>query len=72
MIQKLLVIAAACAVFLTGCGSAREKSAPCKRPGPLAYAPDPRSDCGAMHRLNDPMAAFDAIGIVDPARKDSR
>jgi len=70
MIRKLLVIAAACAVFLTGCGSAREKTAPCKRPASLlSYAPDPRIDCGAMHRVNDPVAAFYTIGIVDSARR---
>ena len=71
MIRKPLVIAAACAVFLTGCGSAREKTAPCKRPASLlTYVPDPRNDCGAMHRVNDPVAAFYAIGIVDPARQE--
>jgi len=58
---------ATCTVFLAGCGTAKEKSAPCKRPSVdlMSYAPDPRKNCGDMHRINDPEIAFSAIGVVD-------
>jgi hypothetical protein len=51
--------------LLSGCGTVKEKTAPCKRPLSLAsFASDPRRDCGVMRRVNDPAAAFAAIGIV--------
>lgn len=46
-----------------GCGTAKEKTAPCKRPANLSsYAPAERTDCGPMHPVNaDPAAALRAI-----------
>lgn len=53
------------ATGLSGCGAVREKTAPCRRPASLSsYAEDPRHDCGAMHEISGPAAAFAAIGIV--------
>ncbi|WP_341487121.1 hypothetical protein [Pararhizobium sp. A13] len=49
---------------LSGCGTVKEKTAPCKRPAELSsYAQDPRQTCGAMRAINDPAAAFAAIGM---------
>jgi len=49
---------------LSGCGSVKEKTAPCKRPVELSsFAEDPRHSCGPMHAVNDPAAAFTAIGL---------
>lgn len=49
---------------LSGCGSVKEKTAPCKRPAELSsFAEDPRQSCGPMHAVNDPAAAFTAIGL---------
>jgi hypothetical protein len=46
-----------------GCGTPKEKTAPCKRPANLSsYAPEERTDCGPMHPVNgDPAAALRAI-----------
>ncbi|MBX9462796.1 MAG: hypothetical protein KL840_07455 [Aquamicrobium sp.] len=47
------------AIVASGCGTPREKTAPCKRPGNLAsYAPV--GECGAMHALNTDRAAASA------------
>ncbi|WP_234902070.1 hypothetical protein [Agrobacterium rubi] len=52
------------AVLLTSCGTAQEKTAPCKRPAEFtSYAPDRQQGCAPMRRVNDPAAAFDAIGL---------
>lgn len=49
---------------LSGCGSIKEKSAPCKRAAQLtSYAEDPRQDCGAMQAVNNPAVAFVAIEL---------
>ncbi|URK89569.1 hypothetical protein LP421_34340 (plasmid) [Rhizobium sp. RCAM05350] len=49
---------------LTGCGTVKEKTAPCKRPAELSsYVEDPRQACGAMRAVNDPTTAFTAVGI---------
>ncbi len=49
---------------LSGCGSIKEKTAPCKRPAELtSYAEDPRQDCGAMQAVNNSPVAFAAIGL---------
>ncbi|SDN95661.1 hypothetical protein [Ensifer sp. YR511] len=51
---------------LVGCGTVKEKTAPCKRPANLsAYAEDPRGPCAAMRLINDPVSAFEAIGVLD-------
>jgi uncharacterized protein YceK len=52
------------AVLLSGCGTVKEKTAPCKRPAELtSYAQDPRHECGPMRGVNNPVAAFAAIGL---------
>jgi uncharacterized protein YceK len=51
---------------LSGCGTVKEKTAPCKRPAELtSYADDPRQACGQMRAVNDPAAAFAAIGTFE-------
>ncbi|OWV96918.1 hypothetical protein [Rhizobium sp. R693] len=65
MIGKMLGIAALAIALLTGCGTIKEKTAPCKRPLSLApFARETRRDCGVMRRVNDPAAAFAAIGVI--------
>jgi hypothetical protein len=52
---------------ISGCaGVPKEKTAPCKRPAnAMAYAADPRTDCGPMHAVNgNPVAAFKAIEAI--------
>ncbi|WP_426124552.1 hypothetical protein [Pararhizobium sp. PWRC1-1] len=50
--------------LLTGCGTVKEKTAPCKRPAELTpYAHDPRQSCGPMEGVNDAAVAFAAIGL---------
>jgi len=46
-----------------GCGTPKEKTAPCKRPANLTgYAEDPRAECGPMRLVNpDGTAALAAI-----------
>jgi hypothetical protein len=46
-----------------GCGTPKEKTAPCKRPTNLSsYASEARQDCGPMAAINvDPDAALAAI-----------
>ncbi|TPK72135.1 hypothetical protein FJ930_13305 [Mesorhizobium sp. B2-4-15] len=53
-------------LLLTGCGTAREKSAPCKRPDTLtSFAPDHRAECGPMKAVNaDRQAAQAAIAAL--------
>ena len=55
------------AIVASGCGTPREKTAPCKRPANFAsYAP--AGECGAMHSLNtDRAAALAAIRELAPA-----
>jgi hypothetical protein len=49
---------------LGGCGTVKEKTGPCKRPADLSsYANDPRPDCGPTRAVNDPAAAFAALGL---------
>lgn len=50
--------------ILCGCGTVKEKTAPCKRPAHLtSFVEDPRRECPLMHAVNDPAAAFAAIGV---------
>lgn len=58
-VLSLVVIAAGVA----GCGTVKEKTAPCKRPANLtSYAPDSRQECGPMMHVNgDASAAFAVI-----------
>lgn len=51
---------------LTGCGTAKEKSAPCKRPAELtSFALDPRLDCGPARPVNTDgaQAAINALAF---------
>ncbi|WP_292168384.1 hypothetical protein [Mesorhizobium sp.] len=52
---------------LSGCGTVKEKTAPCKRPANLtSYAPDPRLECGPMMHVNgDASPAFAAIEAME-------
>jgi uncharacterized protein YceK len=59
-------IALAVSAALTGCGTVKEKSAPCKRPANLtSFAQDPRRECPVMHAVNNPAAAFAALGVEE-------
>jgi len=54
-------------LVLAGCGTVKEKTAPCQRPADLtSFVADRRHDCGPMQAVNDPAAAFAAIGIIEP------
>lgn len=54
------------AAIMAGCGTVKVKTAPCKRPANLtSFADDPRQECGPMRRVNDPAAAFAAVGVAD-------
>jgi len=47
------MIVASIGLVLAGCGTPKEKTAPCKRPANLtSYAPDVRTDCGPMRLVN--------------------
>ncbi|WP_189523829.1 MULTISPECIES: hypothetical protein [unclassified Mesorhizobium] len=50
-------------LLTTGCGTPKEKTAPCKRPANVtSYAEDPRVKCGPMRLVNpDRRAALAAI-----------
>jgi uncharacterized protein YceK len=55
------------AIAVSGCGTIKEKSAPCKRPANLtSYASDndPRHDCGPMAPVNTDQSALDAIFAI--------
>lgn len=57
--------------FLAGCGTPKEKTAPCKRPANLSsYAPAGRIECGPMTPVNaDPSAALEAIDVLKAKAK---
>lgn len=51
---------------ITGCGTVKEKTAPCKRPANLtSFAEESRRDCGPMALVNgdgaNALAAIDAM-----------
>nr|WP_313372721.1 hypothetical protein [Brucella intermedia] len=52
--------------ILAGCGTVKEKTAPCKRPANLtSFAEDPRRDCGPMALVNsDDTTAQAAINAI--------
>jgi hypothetical protein len=61
-----LLLVAALALGATACGTVKEKTAPCRRPTNLmSLAEDPRRECGPMRAVNDPAAAFAAIGVQE-------
>nr|WP_245248020.1 hypothetical protein [Tianweitania sediminis] len=50
------------AVLASGCGTPREKTAPCKRPANLTSYASTGDDCGPMRSINpDRVAALAAI-----------
>lgn len=53
-------------LIVGGCGTPKEKTAPCKRPANLSsYAPERAADCGPMGLVNtDPAAARRAIELL--------
>ncbi|PJR91236.1 hypothetical protein CN878_02005 [Ochrobactrum sp. 695/2009] len=53
-------------VLLAGCGTVKEKTAPCKRPANLtSFAENTRKDCGPMALVNsDGTAAQAAINAM--------
>jgi len=57
------MIVLAITVVSGGCGTPKEKTAPCKRPANLTgYAEDTRTECGPMRLVNpDDTAALAAI-----------
>jgi len=60
------IVAVGLIIGLAGCGTAKEKTAPCKRPANLtAYEPDPRRDCPSMTSVNgSPSQALAAINAL--------
>ncbi|MBW6425731.1 hypothetical protein KX729_30530 [Rhizobium sp. XQZ8] len=65
MIRKSVALLIA-SLLVTSCGTVKEKTAPCKRPANLtSYTHDPRAKCPTMMSVNEPGAAFVAIGIVE-------
>ncbi|MDT6942452.1 hypothetical protein RI570_20575 [Brucella pseudogrignonensis] len=59
-------IFAAITACVAGCGTVKEKTAPCKRPANLtSFAEDIRQDCGPMAFVNgDQATAIDAINSI--------
>ncbi|MCR8493867.1 hypothetical protein ABDF71_26440 [Ochrobactrum sp. WV_118_8] len=59
-------ILTAIAAGVAGCGTVKEKTAPCKRPANLtSFAEDIRHDCGPMAFINgDPATAIAAINSI--------
>jgi uncharacterized protein YceK len=52
----------AVAVLASGCGTPREKTAPCKRPADLSSYAETGEECGPMRSINtDSAAALAAI-----------
>ncbi len=65
--KKTFLSFIAIAIAVSGCGTVKEKSAPCKRPANLtSYASetDPRHDCGPMAPVNNDQSAIDAIYAI--------
>ena len=57
-----IALALALAVLASGCGTPREKTAPCKRPANLSSYAGTESECGPMTSVNaDSAAALAAI-----------
>ncbi|WP_353646783.1 hypothetical protein [Mesorhizobium sp. WSM2239] len=59
------------ALLAGGCGTPREKTAPCKRPANLLNYADSRSDCGPMTQLNaDRASALAAIEELAATKRE--
>jgi len=61
-----IFISTAIIASVVGCGTVKEKTAPCKRPANLtSFAEDIRQDCGPMAFVNgDPATAIAAINSI--------
>lgn len=63
MTTLMLILAA----LVSGCGTPREKTAPCKRPANLTSYASAGDDCGPMRSINrDRAAALAAIQELAP------
>lgn len=59
------------AVLASGCGTPREKTAPCKRPANLLSYANPGADCGPMRSINpDKAMALAAIQKLAPGDEE--
>lgn len=64
-------VALSAAILVAGCGTPREKSAPCKRPANLSSYASMESECGPMRPLNpDRAAALTAIQNLASGREE--
>ena len=64
-------IALVVAVLASGCGTPREKTAPCKRPANLSSYASTGDECGPMISVNaDRAAALAAIQDLAPAEEE--
>ncbi|UCI22861.1 hypothetical protein FJ970_31265 (plasmid) [Mesorhizobium sp. B2-1-8] len=64
------MIVLAITVVSGGCGTPKEKSAPCKRPANLTgYAEDTRTECGSMRLVNPGGTA--ALAAIDSRAQQS-
>lgn len=68
MMMRNILAALLLAAAMSGCGSVKEKTAPCKRPGTLTSFIGDDDVCGPMHAVNDPAAVFRAVGIAEPEK----
>jgi hypothetical protein len=58
-------------VLASGCGTPREKTAPCKRPANLSSYAETGDECGPMRSINtDSAAALAAIQDLASAREE--
>lgn len=65
------ILIVAFALLAGGCGTPREKTAPCKRPANLSSYADPGGNCGPMTELNvDRAAALVAIEELAAVRQE--
>lgn len=61
---SILMSIVAISLLAAGCGTPKEKTAPCKRPANLiGYAADPRFECGPMRSINPDRGA--ALAAID-------
>ena len=58
------------AFFVAGCGTPREKTAPCKRPANLLSFADSRNSCGPATELNTDRAA--TLAAIEQLAKASQ
>jgi len=65
------VVTFALALLASGCGTPREKTAPCKRPANLSSYAETGEECGPMRSINtDSAAALAAIQDLASAEEE--